>query len=50
MITFPSLLDVIYRIQGASDPNDSPQTLKERMDEIYELASRVMKESGYEPD
>ena len=44
------ILMAIYEIRGCSDPNDSPETLKERMDRIYELACRVMEETGFMPE
>lgn len=43
------ILDVLYRIQGAADPNHPAKTLKERMREIWDLACEVMDKTGYQP-
>lgn len=52
MIDFQQLLTALYEIQGLSDPNnsDDPQDVKERVAEIYEKTSHLVKESGYNPD
>lgn len=44
-----AILEAVYEIQGLSDPNDSPETQLERLQRIYELASTVMRKTGYEP-
>lgn len=49
MVTFDSLLSMLYEIQGASDPN-AQGTPEERLAEIREIADRAMRESGYMPD
>lgn len=49
MVSFESLLQMLYEIQCLADPNDSVKTLKDRMCEIFEIASRAMRDSGWEP-
>ena len=44
------VLEIVYEIQGASEPNQPDSTLKERMEEIYEMACRVMRQTGFHPD
>jgi transcriptional regulator of met regulon len=44
------ILEIIYEIQGAADPNHPAADLKERMDEIFERASEVMRKTAYDPD
>jgi hypothetical protein len=48
-MTSYEILMALYRIQGASDPNQSPETLAERMAEIYAAACDVMDGTGFEP-
>lgn len=50
MVTFECLLSALYQIQGASDPNDSPDTMAKRMQEIFYLASEQLLAAGYQPD
>jgi transcriptional regulator of met regulon len=50
MVDFQTLLDALYQIQGASHPNQPAASAKERLDEIFEIASRMMRQSGYQPD
>lgn len=50
MVSFHDLLNALYEIQGASDPNQPKDTLKERMDEIFEIASGMMQQSGFNPE
>lgn len=47
---FDQLLNIVYQIQGAADPNHEPATLAERMQEIYDTACGVMDRTGYRPD
>jgi len=49
MVSFNELIQEIYEIQGASDPNHIQESLVERMAEIFERASRMMEKSGYQP-
>lgn len=44
------ILEIMYRIQGFSDPNGNTEMMTERMTEIFELASDVMRRTGYHPD
>jgi len=46
---FDELLQAIYEIQGKSDPNHPPESLQERMNDIFEIASALMKQTGWEP-
>ncbi len=50
MTTFPELLDALYQIQGAADPNHPADSLADRMAEIRDIADRMMRQSGYTPD
>lgn len=40
----------VYLIQGASDPNHGDADIKERMEEIFRLASYVMRKTAYQPE
>lgn len=44
------ILEIVYQIQGAADPAHPAGTRAERLDEIYELACDVMRQTGYRPD
>lgn len=50
MVTFDSLLNALYEIQGASDPNNPPETMRECLQEIFEIASEQLAAAGYKPD
>ncbi len=50
MVDFESLLSALYEIQGAADPNHPASSLKERMDEVFEIASDLLARSGWHPD
>lgn len=42
------ILHALYRIQGLADPQNGVQS--ETLDEIYEIASDVMRRTGFNPD
>ena len=44
-----TIVDIVYQIQGAADPNHPDDSLKERMREIYDWACHVMDRTGYQP-
>ena len=50
MVTFDSLLQALYEIQGASDPNQSPASAAERLEEIFDRASKQLEAAGWQPD
>jgi hypothetical protein len=50
MVTFQSLLNTLYEIQGACDPNHPAKSMAERMQEIFDLASEQLAAAGFEPD
>ena len=49
MVTFESLLEALYEIQGLADPNNPTTVSKENLLRIFEIASFAMAESGWEP-
>lgn len=50
MVTFDYLLQALYEIQGAADPNHGDDTLKDRMAEIYAKACDAIEQSGWKPE
>lgn len=49
MTDFEELLSLVHQIQGASDPNHPLTTDRERLDEIHELTSAMMRKTGWTP-
>lgn len=45
MVDFETLLNALYEIQGASDPNHPA----ERMADVWSIACGMMEKSGYQP-
>lgn len=45
-----AILMAVYQIQGAADPNHPADSLAERMQEIFEEACSVMRQTGFHPD
>ncbi len=50
MVTFDSLLQALYEIQGAADPNHPVASAAERLEEIYEKAGEMLEQSGFQPE
>lgn len=47
-----AILQLVYEIQGLADPNDlqTLESLKSRMDEIWDKACEIMERTGFQPD
>ena len=43
------ILELVYEIQGRSDPAHSADSLAERMQTIYDVACDIMQRTGYDP-
>lgn len=52
MVTFDSLLQTLYEIEGLSDPQQplDIRSCKTRLDDIFELAGEQLRASGWHPD